>query len=94
MSGGNDPKIANLVPSDIEFSNNYLCKPLSWNPTDPSWDGITRTVKNLFELKNAQRVLVSGNVMEDFGYPARLVTLCCSLPGINAEPPRGQRCRM
>lgn len=28
--GGDDPKIANLVPSDITFRFNYLSKPLSW----------------------------------------------------------------
>jgi regulation of enolase protein 1 (concanavalin A-like superfamily) len=30
MFGGADPKIANLVPSDIEIRGNYLTKPLRW----------------------------------------------------------------
>ena len=63
--GGQDPTIANLVPSDIEVRQNYLFKPLSWKPDDPSYAGRYWPVKNLFELKNAQRVLVDGNVMEN-----------------------------
>lgn len=30
LFGGDDPKIANLVPSDITFRYNHLSKPLSW----------------------------------------------------------------
>jgi len=65
MLGGADPSIRNLVQSDIEFRNNHCFKPLSWKPNDPSYAGIYWTVKNLFELKNAQRVLVDGNVFEN-----------------------------
>jgi PKD repeat protein len=65
MFGGVDPRIPNLVPSDIEFRRNYCSKPLSWNPLDPSYAGIHWSVKNIFELKNAQRVLVDGNVFEN-----------------------------
>src|ERR1700735_623573 len=54
-----------LVASDIEIRSNYFHKPLSWRKTDPSYGGIPWTVKNLLELKNAQRVLVDGNVMEN-----------------------------
>ena len=57
MFGGANPAIQNLVPSDITIQNNYLYRPMSWKGV---W-----TVKNLFELKNAQRVLVEGNVMEN-----------------------------
>jgi uncharacterized protein (TIGR03437 family) len=57
MFGGSDPSIPNLVPSDIEVRGNYLTKPLSWRG---AW-----TVKNLFELKNARRVVVDGNLMEN-----------------------------
>src|SRR5262245_11454915 len=62
--GGADPSIANLVPSDIEFRRNYCFKPLSWRIGDPSYAGRPWGVKNLFELKNAQRVLVDGNIFE------------------------------
>jgi hypothetical protein len=57
MFGGSDADIPNLTPSDIEIRRNYLFKPLSWKGV---W-----TVKNLFELKHAQRVIVDGNVMEN-----------------------------
>jgi hypothetical protein len=57
MFGGADPTIENLVPADIEISRNYLTKPLAWRGR---W-----TVKNVFELKNAQRVRVDGNIFEN-----------------------------
>ena len=62
--GGTDPSIRNLVPSDIEIRWNYFTKPLSWRIGDPSYGGTPWTVKNLLELKNAQRVLVEGNTLE------------------------------
>jgi hypothetical protein len=57
MFGGVTPAIPNLVPSDITIRRNYLYRPMSWKGV---W-----TVKNLFELKNAQRVLVEGNALEN-----------------------------
>ena len=57
MFGGADPSIANLVPSDITIRRNYFTKPLEWR--NQRWQ-----VKNAFELKNARRVLVEGNVFE------------------------------
>jgi hypothetical protein len=57
MFGGSDPRIPNLVPADIEIRRNTFTKPLAWR-SEP-W-----VVKNLFELKNARRVLVDGNVFE------------------------------
>src|SRR5215470_15276659 len=65
LLGGADPSIQNLVQSDIEFRNNHCFKPLRWKPNDPSYAGRYWTVKNLFELKNAQRVLADGNVFEN-----------------------------
>jgi hypothetical protein len=65
MFGGAKASIPNLVPSDIEVRHNYLYKPLSWRKEDRSYAGTPWTVKNLFELKNAQRVTVDGNVMEN-----------------------------
>lgn len=56
LFGGADATIPNLVPSDIEIRGNVLTKPLSWRGV---W-----SVKNLFELKNARRVTVEGNLME------------------------------
>ncbi len=57
LFGGADPQIPNLIPSDITIRRNHLAKPLAW--WTENW-----TVKNLFELKNAQRVVVDGNLME------------------------------
>jgi len=65
MFGGADPAIAQLVPSDIEFRNNYVFKPLSWHTSDPSYGGIHWSVKNLFELKNARNVIIDGNIFEN-----------------------------
>jgi hypothetical protein len=56
LFGGADPSIPNLVPSDIEIRRNYLYRP-------PEWAGKV-TMKGSFELKNARRVVVDGNVIE------------------------------
>jgi hypothetical protein len=64
LIGGVDPRIQYLVPSDIEIRRNTFYKPLSWRQGDPAYAGTPWTVKNIFELKNAQRVLVQGNHFE------------------------------
>lgn len=72
MFGGSTPAIQNLIPSDIVIKGNLLSKPTAWR-------GVY-TVKNLFELKNAQRVTVSGNILEyDWadGQTARQFCLRC-----------------
>ncbi len=55
--GGGDPRISGLIPSDIEIRRNHITKPTSWKG---KW-----LVKNLFEIKNAQRVLLEGNILEN-----------------------------
>src|SRR6476661_3196585 len=55
--GGSDPPIPNLITEDVVFRRNHLAKPAAWR--SQKWQ-----VKNLFELKNARRVLVEGNLME------------------------------
>jgi len=65
MFGGAEAAIPNLIPSDIEIINNHFFKPLSWQIGHPTYAGNAWTVKNLFELKNAQRVLVDGNLFEN-----------------------------
>jgi hypothetical protein len=59
MFGGGDPSIPDLTPTDIQIRDNVLRKPLEWRGASPAWQ-----VKNLFELKNARRVVVEHNVME------------------------------
>jgi hypothetical protein len=65
LFGGWDPAIPNLVPSDITITHNYFFKPLSWRVGDPSYAGTHWIVKNLLELKNAQRVTISGNILQN-----------------------------
>jgi hypothetical protein len=65
MFGGGDPIIKDLVPSDIEVRGNHMAKPLRWKKNEPGFEGTQWTVKNLFELKNARRVLVEDNVFEN-----------------------------
>ena len=64
MFGGADPSIPDLVPSDIEIRGNHLFKPLSWRIGHPTYAGRPWSVKNIFELKNARRVLAEGNLLE------------------------------
>lgn len=56
LIGGADPSVPNLVPSDIEIRRNYLRKPREWNGR--------ATIKGTFELKNARRVVIEGNLIE------------------------------
>jgi hypothetical protein len=60
---------ATAIPTDIEIRHNHLFKPLTWMKGQPGFvgggDGNPFIVKNLFELKNAQRVLFEGNVLEN-----------------------------
>ncbi|HYM75137.1 MAG TPA: hypothetical protein VE377_04095 [Candidatus Dormibacteraeota bacterium] len=70
---------ATATPTDIEIRRNHLFKPMLWMKGQPGFvgglDGSPFIVKNLFELKNAQRVLFEDNILEDawggfsqFGY--------------------------
>ena len=65
MLGGARPSLPNLIPSDIEFRLNHVFKPLSWKKGHPTYAGSPWQVKNLFELKNAQRLLVDQNIFEN-----------------------------
>jgi cellulose synthase/poly-beta-1,6-N-acetylglucosamine synthase-like glycosyltransferase len=64
MFGGADPSIRGLVPADIQVTHNHLAKPLRWRKEHPDFEGTSWTVKNLFELKNARRVVIDGNLFE------------------------------
>jgi len=57
LFGGSAPSIQGLVPSDIVVVNNHFRKP-------PEWAGVWM-VKNLLEMKSAQRVTIWGNVFEN-----------------------------
>jgi hypothetical protein len=60
---------ATRTPEDIEIRRNLFFKPLIWMRGAPGFvggrDGNSFIVKNLFELKNAQRVLLEGNVLDN-----------------------------
>ena len=58
LFGGAEPAIDQLVPSDIVVRRNHITRPVSWR--EGGW-----VVKNLFELKNARRVLIEANVLEN-----------------------------
>jgi hypothetical protein len=68
MFGGADPAIRDLVPADIEIRGNHFAKPLRWKAGHEGFEGVDWSVKNLFELKNARRVLVEDNLLE-FNWP-------------------------
>lgn len=57
MFGGATPSIPKLVPADMEIRGNHFFKPLAWKGV---W-----LVKNLLELKCAERLLFEGNVFEN-----------------------------
>ena len=56
------------TPGDIQISQNHFFKPLTWMKGQPGYvggaNGNSFVVKNLLELKNAQRVLAEANIME------------------------------
>lgn len=55
---------ATQTPSDIEVSHNHFFKPWIWKVGQPGFL-VETVVKNHFELKNAKRVLLDSNVMEN-----------------------------
>jgi len=60
---------ATATPADIEIRHNHFFKPLIWMSGQPGFVGGATgrpfIVKNLFEIKNAQRVLFEGNILEN-----------------------------
>ncbi len=57
------------TPADIEIRYNHLFKPAQWQPGVPGfvggYTGDPFIVKNNFELKNGQRILLEGNIFEN-----------------------------
>lgn len=66
LFGGSE---ATATPADIEIRHNHLFKPGIWMRGQPGFVGGSSgnpfIVKNIFELKNAQRVLFEGNILEN-----------------------------
>lgn len=58
LFGGDRVRIPNLVPADITITGNTFQKPLAWH-------GVTGyNVKNLLEVKNAQRLTITNNIFD------------------------------
>jgi hypothetical protein len=51
------------LPSDLECTGNFFDKPLSWNPSHPTYAGKNWSVKNLFEAKALAYALIQGNYL-------------------------------
>jgi len=66
MFGGAE---ATTTPTDITIQQNHFWKPWQWMPGNSKYIGAPNgnpfIVKNHLELKNAQRVLIQGNLMEN-----------------------------
>jgi Putative Ig domain len=66
MFGGGE---GTFTPADIEVRRNHFFKPWLWMPGNPNFvgaaDGHPFIVKNHLELKNATRVLIEANLMEN-----------------------------
>jgi hypothetical protein len=65
MGGGK----ASATPADVVIRHNHFFKPMMWMKGQPGFvggvDGSPFIVKNLFEMKNGQRVLLEGNILEN-----------------------------
>ena len=49
-------------PNDLTMTQNLLFKYPSWNPSDPSYNGVMYMVKTFYEQKSGQRNYINGNV--------------------------------
>src|SRR6266849_53442 len=60
---------ATTTPADIEIRRNHMYKPMTWKAGQPGFvggpSGKPFIVKNIIELKNAQRLLFEGNILEN-----------------------------
>jgi hypothetical protein len=64
MLGGSSHADTNYNPHLFSIRRNHFYKPLNWKPDDPSFDGQVRRIKNLFEVKYGEKLLVEDNLME------------------------------
>jgi hypothetical protein len=60
LFGGSVSAISGNIQSDITFRRNYVTRPIGLMSASPGWG-----IKNLFELKNAQRAEICGNIFEN-----------------------------
>ncbi len=89
MFGGADPKISNLIPSDIEITRNLVTKPVGWrNPvlSPPSAPGVT-TISRAGSLSAGShyfRVVAVMNTSADEAVSAQSAEAGVSLPSNNS----------
>lgn len=65
LIGGSSHPDTDYNPHLFTFRRNHFSKPLYWKSDNPNYDGVSRRVKNLFELKTGKRVLLEDNVLEN-----------------------------
>jgi len=56
---------ASIRVEDVEMRRNHHFKPMWWNPNSPDHREPTPIVKNLFELKSGNRVLLESSYLEN-----------------------------
>jgi hypothetical protein len=83
LFGGAPPAVADVHPSDIEIRRNYMTKSLA------AYFGKGYAVKNLLELKHAQRILIEGNVIENSWTDSQTGYAVTFLSGGDSHPPGG-----
>lgn len=65
LFGGLASQSLGTLTADFTITGNDVFKPLAWRFGDPSYAGIHWLIKNSFELKLGQRLLVTGNIFEN-----------------------------
>jgi hypothetical protein len=68
LFGGGSPTVDIVPPNDTEIRRNHFFMPFTWYSLSPQYTGGIQghpvQVKNLIEFKNANRVLIEGNVFQ------------------------------
>src|SRR5450432_40152 len=86
------------TPRDIEIRRNHLFRPMTWMKGSPDFigsaDGHPFIIKNLFKLKNAERVLFENNVLENCWGGFSQEGYAILLTPRNQEPNRCPDCRV
>ena len=85
---------ATTTPADVEIRRNHFFKPLIWKQDDAGFIGTRFIVKNHFELKNAERVLFEGNILENTWGGFSQSGFAIVLTPTNQSPNRCPRCRV
>ncbi len=85
LLGGADGINNPYVASDVEVRNNYFYKPLAWAKAGVSIPpNATMVVKDHFEIKSGQRVLLDGNTFENVWVSGQMGYSIQLTPGVAA----------